>query len=148
MQRVDFYIVESEAPNTCEAVVCQLAEKAWGSGLRLYIRTADAAQAARLDTLLWTYRQDSFLPHGMAGDDDGEPILLGAADAPPPGGRDMLINLAPAVAPDIHAYSRVAEVACRQPELLAAARERFRWYRGQGIDPDNHVIPPPRSRPT
>lgn len=146
MQRVDFYIVESEAADACEAVACQLAEKAWNGNLRLIIRTADAAQAARLDRALWTYRQDSFLPHGLQADNAEEPIVLVSMDETAQAGYDMLINLAPAVAQNLAAYQRIAEVACREPELLEAARSRFRWYRSQGMAPNNHVIPPPRSR--
>lgn len=146
MQRVDFYIVESEAAEACEAVTCHLAEKAWNGNLRLLIRTADAAQAARLDRALWTYRQDSFLPHGLLSDQSEEPIVLGVMDEIAPPGYHMLINLAPAVANNLEAYDRVAEVACRESALLKAARNRFRWYRAQGMEPNNHVISPPRSR--
>ncbi|MEX0872534.1 MAG: DNA polymerase III subunit chi, partial [Aquisalimonadaceae bacterium] len=129
MERVDFYIVESEAPADCDAVVCRLAEKAWDSGLRLHIRTTDAAQAARMDKMLWIYRQDSFLPHGLLDDNSDDPIVLGAADQYAPTGYDMLINLAPDVSARLDAYQRVAEVACREPVQLKAARSRFKWYR-------------------
>lgn len=141
MEQVDFYIVESEAVEALELVACQLAEKAWTGGFRLFIRTADADQAARMDKALWTFRQGSFLPHAMAGDDADEPILLGTPETPPPAACDMLINLAPTPAEDAIDFRRVAEVACRRSDLLKAARERFRWYRDQGFSPANHTIP-------
>lgn len=145
MERVDFYIVESESPDTCEAVACQLAEKAWHSGIRVFLRTRDSAQCERMDKALWTYRQDSFLPHGTLAETTADPILLGAADQAPPDQRPMLINLAPGVAQNAESYQRIAEVACRDPAQLSAARSRFRWYRDRGITPDNHAIPTPRN---
>lgn len=143
MSRVDFYIVDSEREAACEAVVCRLADKAWSRGMRLYIRTRDASQAHRLDRLLWTYREDSFLPHSLLADADGDPIVLGTADQPPPADYPMLINLAETADPAATGFERVAEVSCRDPELLRAARQRFRWYRDQGLDPANHTVRPP-----
>jgi len=148
-QRIDFYIVQGDTPEACDRVVCQLADKAWSSGVRLFIRATDRQQATRLDELLWTFRQSSFLPHALLdaqGPEEaaGEPILLGQADAMAPDQRGMLINLAPRQANDLQAdlqsFPRIAEVACRRPDLLEAARERFRHYRDQGRKPKTHNV--------
>ncbi|MEZ5578324.1 MAG: DNA polymerase III subunit chi [Candidatus Competibacteraceae bacterium] len=42
---------------------CRLADKAYGLGHTVYLFTASEARAAALDDLLWTFRQDSFVPH-------------------------------------------------------------------------------------
>jgi DNA polymerase III subunit chi len=55
-----------------------LAEKTLEAGGRLLV-VADAQQALdRLDAALWTYRADSFLPHGKAGGEGegDQPVLL------------------------------------------------------------------------
>ncbi len=140
MQRIDFYIVDSQSVRTCEALACQLTDKAHARGHRLFIRTLDQAQAERLDQLLWTFRQDSFLPHSLLREADSEPILLGTEQDDAPSGPDLLINLAPSLMSDLRPFRRIAEVACQEPEMLQAARNRFRWYREHGMDPHNHSI--------
>lgn len=73
--QVDFYHL-TRLP--LERALPQIAEKVLASGARLLIVSADAAQRAGLDQLLWTYADDSFLPHAElgAGDDTAQPILI------------------------------------------------------------------------
>jgi DNA polymerase-3 subunit chi len=70
---VDFYHLGA-AP--LERVLPSICEKVLASGERLLV-VAEAEQLARLDEQLWTYKPDSFLPHGIAGAED-QPILLTA----------------------------------------------------------------------
>lgn len=55
-----------------------LLERALERGWRVRIIAPDGARLEALDRHLWTYRQDSFLPHGRAGGphDAMQPILL------------------------------------------------------------------------
>jgi DNA polymerase-3 subunit chi len=79
--RVDFYQLGA-AP--LEQVVASLTEKLLKEDERLLVVSADNAQLARLDRLLWDQGPSSFLPHGVAGesDDSREPVLLSVdADA-------------------------------------------------------------------
>ena len=61
-----------------EQVLPELLEKTLARGWRALVRTGDAEQRARLDAWLWTFRDESFLPHGIAGEAtaDRQPILL------------------------------------------------------------------------
>lgn len=61
-----------------ERALPQIAEKVIGSGARLLIVSADAGQRAELDRQLWTYTDDSFLPHAElgAGYDAAQPVLI------------------------------------------------------------------------
>ena len=56
----------------------QLLEKTLQRGWNVIVRTRDAARVTHLDSWLWTWRDDSFLPH--AADDEPnasrQPILL------------------------------------------------------------------------
>lgn len=75
--QVDFYHL-TRLP--LERALPQIAEKVLGSGARLLIVSADAGQRGQLDQLLWTYADDSFLPHAELGqgDDAVQPILIAA----------------------------------------------------------------------
>lgn len=139
MARVDFYILDAGDAGAREAVACRLAEKAWQQGHRVLVRTADAAAAARLDELLWTFRQNSFVPHAVVDEADGEPVLIGAH--PPAGaGSDVLINLADEVPADWEGYARVAEIVSPEPGVRDRARARYRRYREAGVEPDTHRL--------
>jgi DNA polymerase III subunit chi len=61
-----------------DAVLPKLLEKAHGAGHRILLRAPSAERMAALDTLLWIYDPDSFLPHGRADAEhpDLQPILL------------------------------------------------------------------------
>jgi len=47
-----------------EAVLPSLLEKTLERDLTASVQFSDAARMAEMDTYLWTYRDDSFLPHG------------------------------------------------------------------------------------
>ena len=63
-----------------EEVLPELLEKTLARDWRALVVSPDERRVETLDSLLWTFRDDSFLPHGKA-DADGaadQPILLAA----------------------------------------------------------------------
>ena len=68
--RADFYHL-TRVP--LEKVLPSIAERVLANGERLVIVAQDDKILTRIDTLLWSYKPDSFLPHGRTGD---QPILL------------------------------------------------------------------------
>jgi DNA polymerase-3 subunit chi len=144
MTRIDFYILENSDASEVDGFACRLVEKAFRSGMRVHVQTPSVQAAQRLDTLLWTFRAGSFVPHRMqAADIPDEPIAtpvtIGHADlAAPP--ADVLVNLSTATAANFAGFTRVAEVVTADPASRQAARERYRWYREQGCELHNHTI--------
>ena len=59
-----------------------LAGKALERGWRVVVQTVDALRVKALDDLLWTYKDESFLPHALADDSRAarQPLVL-TADA-------------------------------------------------------------------
>ncbi len=132
MTRVDFYIVEKPGDDRF-GVACRLAQKAYEAGQRAHLHVADAAQATRLDELLWTFRQGSFIPHAVAGSPEAEaaPLVIGHGgepDAP----YQLLFNLAGDVPPFFSRFERVIEVIGDTPQEVSEGRERYRFYRDRG----------------
>ncbi len=76
--RVDFYHLQI-AP--LEKVLPVLVEKAYQSGQRILIRTQDESKASFLETLLWTYKPESWLPHGCdtGAEPSNQPILISSS---------------------------------------------------------------------
>lgn len=60
------------------SVLPSISERLIAAGARLLVVSGNAAQRAELDTALWAYRPDSFLPHGCAGGayDAAQPLLI------------------------------------------------------------------------
>lgn len=134
--RVDFYIRREADADTRLRVCCRLLEKAVEQGYDAFVLTADMATATALDERLWTFSQGSFVPHALAGDADGEPVLIGASLPDRPGG--LLVNLGDTMPAQWRQWARVAEIVVQSPEVLARTRERFRQYRDAGVEPALH----------
>lgn len=140
MTRVDFYLLPDSETGGRDGWVCRLVEKAWRQGHRVYVRTGSEAETQRLDNLLWTFRQGSFVPHQThPGADPETPILVGHGPAPD-GFRDVLVNLGAEVPEDYPEFQRVAEVIDADEARRAAGRVRFRHYRDAGYPLETHKL--------
>lgn len=75
MTEVLFYHLENQP---LERVIPVLLEKTLERGWRAVVETSSRERAEALDTALWTYRDESFLPHGVAGGptDALQPVLI------------------------------------------------------------------------
>lgn len=141
--RVDFYVLSEDAPDARLRWACRLAEQAAEQGSRVYLQTIDQANARRLDELLWTYNDRSFLPHEIFS--GGEPaharvmVLLGDAAAPP-SHRQLVVNLTEAIPAGLEQYERVAEIVDVDPERKRTARERYKQYRERGATLESHNV--------
>jgi DNA polymerase III subunit chi len=63
-----------------EAVLPEILERALQRHWRVGVQGTDRGRLAMLDAHLWTFRDDGFLPHGLAGEahERDQPILLSA----------------------------------------------------------------------
>ncbi len=112
-----------------EVALPMLLEKARGAGWRIVVRGSDAAHLDWLDQKLWLGREESFLPHGLAGGphDGLQPILL-TTDMAKPNGATCLMTVNGA---DISAEEvQIAERSCVLFDGLdeaAVAHARGQW---------------------
>ncbi|MEQ9562803.1 MAG: DNA polymerase III subunit chi [Woeseiaceae bacterium] len=140
MSKVDFYILADAGEAARYLFACRLAEKAYRLKNTVHIRTSDNGLATRLDELLWTFRDGSFVPHEISREGAAReaPVSIGAGDMS--GGCDLLINLADAVPRDISAFARIAEIVSSDEDSKQRSRKRFSEYRDQGHTLDTHNI--------
>ena len=143
MAQVDFYVVASGGAEGAAAVACKIVEKAWQQGLRVFVHAASEHEARRLDELLWTFRQDSFVPHARSSDGDAaaEAVTIGS-DLGEGIGRDVLVNVCAPVAAATATFERIAEVVSDDADVRAAARERYAAYRRLGVELRHHDVQP------
>ena len=142
MARVDFYVLAQVDERARHILACKLAEKAWRLENTVYIHAKNRSDAERLDQLLWTFRDGSFVPHGLAGRDDGtqaSPIMIGC-DEQGVGDRDLLINLCDEIPPFIEGFPRVAELVTSDETCRQASRRRYAAYRDRGHELKTHNL--------
>lgn len=137
MTRIDFHT------NIADKVsyACRLARKAYGARAKLVLLAADAAQAAALNSALWTVGETDFLPHAMSDDPlaPQSPIIVTASlegDFPH---YDMLINLTAATPPRFERFQRVFEIISVTEDDAAAGRKRYTAYKQQAY-PLTHFV--------
>ncbi len=147
LPRVDFYHLPNDQERQLQLFCCRLTEKAWRLNNRIFIMVPDAATAQRMDTLLWTYRDDGFLPHEVVGQMTETPaqsaILIGE-QLPEEQHFDLLINLAQALPTDIESISdkiaRIAEIINQNPNRKQQGRIRYSYYDKNNYSLEYHEI--------
>lgn len=136
MTQVDFYILDLDSDDARLRLACKIVDKAMQRDLHVFVRSSSDDEAHKLDELLWTFEQGSFIPHRVVGPDQGapppEPVLIGSDEPPSPARWDMLVNLAPHVPDFFSRYERVAEVVDANAVRREQSRERYRFYRDRG----------------
>jgi DNA polymerase III subunit chi len=139
--RIDFYTLTEDSPGDRLLLTCRLVQRAHGEGLRVYIETPDDQTARTLDQLLWTFREDSFLPHGLVGETDAEitPILIGRGPGPSESAQ-VLVNLGFEVPVAMGGYDRLLEPIDHDPEVRTAGRRRYARYKALGYAPLHHKV--------
>ncbi|MEJ2590338.1 MAG: DNA polymerase III subunit chi [Candidatus Thiodiazotropha sp.] len=141
MTQVDFYVLDERATGNRFSLACRLSEKIYLQGRRIYIHTGSDEETRHMDRLLWTFRQGSFIPHGTSGQCDPAvtPVIIGHLDDAGDE-HDVLVNLSPAVPGFFSRFERVAELIDKEPQVVSAGRERFRFYRDRGYPLSKHDI--------
>jgi len=128
---VYFYHLERR---TLDDVLPTLLELSLKRGWRAAVQAASEERVAALDTLLWTYREESFLPHGTAheGRASSQPIYLTAGDDNPNAAQIRFLVDGVTLA-DTSPYLRVAYVFDgRDQEAVEQARAAWQEAKSRG----------------
>ncbi|MCC5792474.1 MAG: DNA polymerase III subunit chi [Legionellaceae bacterium] len=139
--RVDFYLLSSDQAADRWHFACQLIEKAWLKGNRVYVHCENKQHAESLDELLWTFRPDSFVPHHLQGEgpEPPPPVQLGYQHEPR-GFSDVLVNLDSSIPPFTQRFQRVVEIISQESSLRESARQHYRQYRSWQCELHTHTI--------
>ncbi|MDZ7683993.1 MAG: DNA polymerase III subunit chi [Gammaproteobacteria bacterium] len=137
MTRIDFYQIEND--ESAASFACRLIEKVYRLGHRVYIHTRNADEAAAIDDLLWTFREDRFIPHACKDTSEDAPIVIGH-DAEPGDHQDVLVNLSGTVPDFFSRFERVAEVVPLDQNSRDAARTNYKFYKDRGYPLHYHAM--------
>ena len=111
-----------------------LLERTLERGWRAVVQAGSGERVDALDALLWTYADDSFLPHGTARDgiSDQQPVFLTAKDENP-NAATVRFLVDGAEAPDLTGYIRAVYIFDgRDDEALARARGEWKRIKAAG----------------
>ena len=131
MADIFFYHLTS---TSLDQALPKLLEKALQGNFKANVRVSDAGEAERLNSWLWNYNPDSFLPHGTAqdGSSDQQPIYITPQEENPNAANLLVVTcgLRPTSA---NTYTRVLYVFDGSDETqVAGARSRWKEYTAEG----------------
>jgi DNA polymerase-3 subunit chi len=134
MTEVLFYHLQDM---TLESVLPPLLEKSLERGWRVAVQSTSEERTEALDAHLWTYREDSFLPHATwrVSDAEDHPIILLVEESNPNRANvRFLVDNAPLPA-DSGIYDRVVLLFNGEDaDALAAARNAWNDCKTRGFD--------------
>jgi len=139
--RVDFYLLASSQNEARWNIACRLLEKAYLKGHKVYVNCKNQQDAELLDELLWTFKEDSFIPHNLQGEgpEPPPPIHIGYGKEPR-GFNDILLNLSDQIPTYYTRFKRVMELVLNVETEKELSRSHYRDYRANRCDLHTHEI--------
>jgi len=133
MTEVLFYHLEHQP---LERVLPALVERTLERNWRAVIEVGSEERLEALDTLLWTYREESFLPHGTRrdGNPQQQPVFL-TSSQDNPNGATVRFLLDGAQLADVTFYARVVYLFDgRDASAVERAREEWQRVKAAGCE--------------
>ncbi|ACI54365.1 DNA polymerase-3 subunit chi [Rhizobium leguminosarum] len=125
-----YHLTETKLEDALPPLIDKSVERGW----RVAVQTREAARRDALDAHLWTFREESFLPHGTDEGDfaENQPVLLtvtsGNANA-----ATVRFIIDGAEPPPLDAYERVVFMFDGHDQAqLEAARAQWKKLKGEG----------------
>jgi DNA polymerase-3 subunit chi len=125
-----YHLTETKMEDALPPLLEKSIERNW----RVVVQTVSVERGALLDAHLWTFRAESFLPHGtdLAPYAEAQPILItaGPGNANAASVRFLVDGAEP---PDLAGYERVVFMFDGYDEVqLGSARQQWKTLKGEG----------------
>ncbi len=133
--KVNFFILEEASKMQAFVFACQIIEKKFTEQKNVYVHTSSIDEAKKLDALLWTFREDSFVPHQLTAENKeiSAPIEIGYAK-PSVHLSHFMINLSHELPEFYQQFDEIIEIIFSEPTIQQLARHRYRQYRDLGCE--------------
>ena len=130
MTRIDFHSKVADRI----AYACRLTRKARAANCQVVLLTRDRRDLMALDQALWTFAEQEFLPHVLAGDPlaASTPIILTDNQEATLPHHQVLVNLSAATPAHFARFERMIEIVSADQADIAAGRARYRFYQQRG----------------
>lgn len=137
--KVDFYILKVKNEQASLLFTCRLLEKFYEDNQRILVQTNGSKEADHLDSLLWTYQDDKFLPHQIYRPNDKLTKAIQITSSSQEWieddirSFDILVNLSKDIPKFYHHFPLLIEIVFADALVQQLARERFKQYRQLGL---------------
>jgi DNA polymerase III subunit chi len=134
MTEILFYQLKGQ---TLEQVLPALVTRSLERGWRVAVQASSEERVEALDAHLWTWRDDSFLPHGTWRDAQAaeQPVLLTVSESNPNGAAVRFLVEGAGMPADASTYQRLVLLFDGDdPEALDIARARWAEAKNAGFE--------------
>ena len=135
MAKISFYLFE-KSPERQVQSTCRLCRKKLRESARIWLHCPDPKVQQELDELLWSFDPTSFLPHGIQ--DTTAPICI-SADLPTE--NDWIVfNFNNQALENMTQFDHIIEIIENDEQAKIIGREKFKTYRGLGVQPQTFKL--------
>ena len=135
---VNFYLKETTEDADIQHLTCLVIQKAWRSGYQIYVLFDTVEESTYFDDLLWTFKNDSFVPHALYSEAADSPIVIGTvADQCPQHCTAIVTRQSEALS---NYHLRIMDIIGTGETAREKARDRYRFYKRAGIEPQMHKL--------
>ena len=139
--RADFYVLSNDKPQIIWLVACSLLEQAYVRGHTVFVFCEHAQDSSKLDELLWTYNNLSFIPHNIQGEPQTPAPAIQIGCGPEPDGfNDILLNLSTKIPPFFMRFQRILEIVAHEEHAKALSRQHYKTYSSKKITMHTHNV--------
>lgn len=142
---IDFNILENASAMQTWHYACHEIAKRYQANETIFIYTDNQDDAKRLDDLLWTFTEDSFIPHNILTTTNtaSSPIQIGYAENICDNPYFVTaINLSQETLKNFSNYKNLVEIVFPEPAKQQLARVRYKQYRDQGYSIQTNKMKP------
>ena len=132
--QVLFHHFEKTSGRDLLVYICRLVEKGYKQGSKpIYIHFDSENEAKEFDSLLWTFRQESLIPHTLLGHPEQEktPVIIGW-DTNQIETAEALINVSQDIPRASKSTSKIHEIVGNDENKKNKAREKWKAYKANG----------------
>ncbi|MGD9842876.1 MAG: DNA polymerase III subunit chi [Steroidobacteraceae bacterium] len=136
MPQIEFHILSNTGADASMRHACQLVDQACQQQHAVFLRVESDAAAQHMDELLWTFRDQAFIPHEIiSAQSPSHPrimALIGKDEKLLAPFQSLLINLSSTLPVQLNDVQRIIEIVDTDLLHKQHARDRYKLYRDQG----------------
>ncbi len=141
MKRADLYLMNTPSSSDQVDFCCRLCEKALEEYPRIFIQTTQSTQNEALDSALWTFKAESFLPHEV-GQSAHQPAPILIDNQPMADAlflqKNLLVVLEPKLPENTDKYQRLCLIIRNNEHEIQDARRLYKQLKNQNIEVHIH----------
>ena len=139
MTNIDFYILSATDRQARLNFACRLIEKTYRLGNRIFVACNDETEMTELDSLLWSFNPESFIPHTLLNSNQNESVEIGSTHDCGDH-HQLLINLSNQIPAYFSRFERMCEIVIQDEAILKRTRKNWAFFKQRGYPVASHKL--------